>query len=316
MRIERVLFRIRKRGWNFAAAYLALKVVIIAAFIIFLSDKPFFSFAQNFTKDFNKNQAFEFLQTQCDFGPRNPGSTGHAKELKWLKKILSSYCDAVFIQNFTQYKYKLTNVIGIINPQGKPVVMLAAHWDTRPTADYEETAEKRKKPIPGANDGASGVAVLLETARVLHNEKPSCCVIFTFFDGEDLGPGSDRMYLGSKYFAEDTKFKQDYAIVVDMVGKKDLKIFMESNSLKMAPEFTMKIFSIGKEVSGKTFVSEEGFEIIDDHIPLNKAGIPTVLLIDFSYRYWHTLSDTPDKCSPDSLEAVGKVLLEFVRTVK
>ncbi|MCL5773427.1 MAG: hypothetical protein M1536_03505, partial [Firmicutes bacterium] len=120
--MERIVNRLRKKGWKFAVAWLVLKAIVFCGILLFLCNKPFFSFAGNFSKDFNKNQAFEFLQTQCDFGPRNPGSAGHAKELGWLKKILSSYCDAVFFQNFTRYKYNLTNVIGIINPQGKPVV--------------------------------------------------------------------------------------------------------------------------------------------------------------------------------------------------
>jgi Zn-dependent M28 family amino/carboxypeptidase len=192
--------------------------------------------------------------------------------------------------------------------------MLCAHWDTRPTAEQDFTPSNRHKPIPGADDGASGVAVLLEIARVLHENRPNASVILAFWDGEDWGPGENNMYVGASYFAKNPgAFKPDEAVLIDMIGQKNLQIPMEANSKLRCPDLVQRVWDAAKSAGAQNvFVPQTDYSIDDDHVPLLKAGIPCIDLIDFNYAYWHTLDDTPDKCSPESLGAVGRTLLEFV----
>jgi Zn-dependent M28 family amino/carboxypeptidase len=193
--------------------------------------------------------------------------------------------------------------------------MISAHWDTRPTADNDMNEENRSKPILGADDGASGVAVLLELARVLHQEKPDCCVILAFWDGEDWGPGEDKMYLGSVYFAKHPHpIDPTESILLDMIGQKQLQIPREGWSQQNFPALDDAIWKSAKTAGqGNIFVDSPGESIDDDQIPLAKLGIPSIDLIDFNYAYWHTLDDTPDKCDPNSLGAVGKTLEQYLR---
>jgi glutaminyl-peptide cyclotransferase len=211
----------------------------------------------------------------------------------------------------------MDNVVGEVNwKDAETRVALFAHWDTRPTADQEETAELRAKPIPGANDGASGVAVLLELARTLkaHPLDKKIGVRFVLVDGEDLGPGLEEMFLGASYYAKSAGPRGDYGILLDMIGDKDLRVPIEPNSLTMAERITRALYAHAKTVGLETtFPSTLQGEIYDDHLPLNQAGLPTVDLIDFTYDSWHRLSDTPDKCSAESLGKVGKLLETWLR---
>jgi Zn-dependent M28 family amino/carboxypeptidase len=215
----------------------------------------------------------------------------------------------------------LTNIIARFNPKAKEWILLAAHWDSRPTADCEALADKRKLPIPGANDGASGTAVLLELARVFAADRPKVGVVMVFFDGEDYGPGADAMFLGAKHYAAEaakglTWPKREhisYGILLDMVGDKDLRIPQEQKSLDAAPEVMNKIWSTAASLGyDKTFPAVPGDAIGDDHIPLIGAGIKCVDIIDFEYGPWHTLDDTPDKCAAQSLKKVGDVVAAVV----
>jgi glutaminyl-peptide cyclotransferase len=211
---------------------------------------------------------------------------------------------------------KMWNVIGERNWKDAEVrILLLAHWDTRPIADMERDPAKAAKPIVGANDGASGVAVLLELMRVTKNLSPKIGLMFLMTDGEDLGPDLDEMFLGAKAFVKRMPSpRPDYGILLDMVGDKDLKIPMEPNSYYYAPELMREFYANAQRMGlGSTFPSEVGPAIEDDHIPLNQAGIPTIDLIDFSYPYWHTLADTPDKCSPQSLGKVGRAVEGWLR---
>lgn len=267
---------------------------------------------------FDSTRAYADLKKQVAFGPRIPGTTGHASCRDWIISELTKAGVKASRQDFSLTldgkKLPMTNILAQINPEAKKQILLCAHWDTRPTADQEIADDKINKPIPGANDGASGVAVLLEVARQLQKNPPkNTGVQFVFFDGEDYGPHTDRMFLGAAHYAKNPALpKPNYAILIDMIGDKNLEIAREVNSDRMAPEVLDKIFGAAKALNVKQFVNETGPEIMDDHLPLQAAGWKAVDLIDFDYGPWHTLDDTPDKCSPASLKAVGDVLAKVV----
>ncbi|MEI8283302.1 MAG: M28 family peptidase, partial [Armatimonadota bacterium] len=172
----------------------------------------------------------------------------------------------------------------------------------------------RKKPIPGANDGASGTAVLLELMRHTKSVPKSLGICYLFVDGEDLGPGLDEMFLGADYFAKHQPTKKpQYGILLDMIGDADLEIPIEPNSYHKAEKLTLGLYRHAKAIGmEKTFPMKLQGEILDDHLTMNEHGIPTVDFIDFSYDPWHTLSDTPDKCSAVSLGKVGKFLQSWL----
>jgi Zn-dependent M28 family amino/carboxypeptidase len=200
-------------------------------------------------------------------------------------------------------------------------ILLTAHWDTRPTADQDADLENREKPILGANDGASGVAVLLEIASILEKNPPPVGVDIILFDLEDVGTSGvpDSWSLGAQHFAKNhlDVSRYSYGINVDMVGDAQLEISREGNSALHAGSVLDRVFSTARLLGIPEFVNEPGHEIYDDHIPLIEAGLPAVNLIDFDYpdasnSYWHTLQDTPDKCSARSLKAVGTVVLHII----
>ncbi|MBI4429891.1 MAG: M28 family peptidase [Ignavibacteriales bacterium] len=275
---------------------------------------------------FDGQEAYRFLTAQTDFGPRNPGSEGYRRCLRFLQDEMGKYAERVFLQEFSHTNFKgerhnYANIISQFNRNAVVRVMLSAHWDTRPWADNDEDSENHDKPILGANDGASGVAVLLELTRQFKKNLPPVGVDIVLFDAEDIGRhGDQRSYaVGSQHFAKNLPagLNPRFAVNLDMVGDKILTIPREQNSDKYAPAIMNLIYSSAQELGIPEFVNGVGEEIFDDHIPLNEAGIPSVDLIDFNYpdnsnRYWHSLEDTPDKCSPQSLEAVGRVLIHIL----
>lgn len=281
---------------------------------------------------FNGDRAFDYLVSQTDFGPRNPGSTGHQQGLDYIVSELEKFApfNGVKIQPFyftdtiNDSTYTLTNIIASFNlsPKDDHRILLAAHWDTRPFADKDPDTDKQSQPILGANDGASGVAVLLEIASILSVNMPEIGVDIVFFDGEDFGRsevnGLDDYFLGSKYFT-DTKgdYRPEFAVLVDMVGSKNAKFYMEGFSLEYAPTFVHRIWDKAVELGLPAFVHDNGPKISDDHVILNNSGIPTVNIIDINgfeinYQYWHTTSDTPEQCSPETLRQVGTILLHMI----
>lgn len=189
-------------------------------------------------------------------------------------------------------------------------VVVLAHWDSRPFADQDPDPANRTKPVLGANDGASGVAVILELARALQGRLKDVGVLYLLTDGEDLGPDIDEMLLGARHFARNLPSpKPDYGILLDMVGDKDLRIPMERYSHQAAPWLLREIYDLAAKTGlGTTFPKVLGQWIIDDHVPLIEAGIPTIDLIDFTYEPWHTVRDTPEQCSPASLGKVGRLM--------
>ena len=271
---------------------------------------------------FNATRAFADLEAQVAFGPRVPNTEGHVKTRDWLLAELKKTTDRALLQNFTRTfsgkKLAMSNIVGVINPEAKRQILLCAHWDTRPTADQEIEPARRARPIAGANDGASGVAVLLELARMFQAKRPpGVGVQFVLFDGEDYGPGLERMFLGARYYASKPALpKPDYAVLLDMVGDKDLQIYREQNSESFAPEINDKIWKAAEELKITAFQYGVRHTISDDHIPLQEVGWKAIDLIDFDYAPWHTLDDTPDKCSPASLKAVGDVVARVVYSEK
>ncbi len=197
-------------------------------------------------------------------------------------------------------------------------VLIGAHWDSRPWADMDPDPARRREPVPGANDGASGTAVLLELARVLATGDKSSLApaILVFFDGEDSGLHPDEMFLGSRHFARGAGDRAcSGAVIIDMVGDRELKIGREPYSRQRAAGWEERVFKAAHAGNPAIFPNWNGPWMLDDHIPLLDAGIPSALLIDFDYAYWHTSADTPDKCAPGSLEAVGRALLILLEDV-
>jgi glutaminyl-peptide cyclotransferase len=276
--------------------------------------------------EFSGREAFDYLTAQTDLGPRDPGSSGHRACLGYLTGELEHFADAVNRQEFMYTgsrgeQIRLTNIIASFNLTGTNRVMLCAHWDTRPWADQDKDPKKREKPIIGANDGASGVAVLLQLAKLMKQSRPPIGVDILLFDGEDLGQKNDltNFALGSKYFAahKPPAFNPQYGILLDMIGDAQLEIKKEPNSMRYAPEVVQYVWSTAENLGLTGFVDDTSGDIYDDHIPLNEAGIKTIDLIDFNYpdrsnRYWHTSEDTPDKCSPSSLQIVGTLLVHLI----
>lgn len=272
--------------------------------------------------DFHGREAFRFLTRQTDFGPRNPGSPGHARCLSFLEQTLSALADTVRLQPFPHVGYdgqtlQFTNVIASFRPESTARLLLCAHWDTRPRADQDPDPRRREEPILGANDGASGVAVLLQLATLLKASPPPIGVDIVLFDGEDYGLEGDteNYLLGSRHYARTASrnVTPRFGILLDMVGDAALEIPREGYSVRYAPDVVNLVWSTARGLGITEFVDYLRGEIIDDHLPLNEAGIRTINIIDFDYpdpshRYWHTHEDTPDKCSPESLEAVGTVV--------
>lgn len=277
--------------------------------------------AQNAPR-FDSAHAFSMLKKQCDFGPRPPGTPAHEDTKDFLADELSRYTDDVRIQSFQRVlggkEVMLSNIIADFKGKSDAAaILLCAHWDTRPTADEEIDVADRKRPILGANDGASGVAVLLGLARMFKQQPPPVPVQIVLFDGEDYGPTSRDMFIGSRKFASlvEDKSRYRYGVLLDMVGDKDLQIYREGHSQKHAREVVDKIWTSARKLGyGAKFPDEVKYTIQDDHVPLIEAGIPCADVIDFDYAYWHTLEDTADKCSAESLGAVGSTIARVVYT--
>ena len=266
---------------------------------------------------FDSTNAFNILRKQCSFGPRPPGSPAHSQTRDYLASELRKYTDKVELQDFEHSTggkiLNMTNIIARFGGSDSKGILLCAHWDTRPTADQELEAKDEQRPIIGANDGGSGVAVLLELARMFRERPPAVPVTIVLFDGEDYGPTTKDMFLGSAHFAArliGNPFR--YGILLDMVGDKNLELYREGNSQRHAKAVTDKIWAAAGKLGHSQFKDKVKYTITDDHLPLIEAGVPTADVIDFDYAYWHTLADTVDKCSVESLKVVGETIAQVV----
>lgn len=257
---------------------------------------------------FNSERAFADVITQVEMGPRTPGSEGHVKIREWMRTELESAGWIVEIHQTERLGQPIYNIIAKRSDES-PQIILGAHYDTRLFADNDPDINNHALPVPGANDGASGVAVLIELARTLPED--TLPVWLVFFDAEDNGriTGWDWI-LGSRAFVEEVPVNPQAVVIVDMIGDADLNIHLEKNS---NVEIRTEIWSTAERLGyGDVFINSEKFAMLDDHTPFLEAGIPAVDIIDFDYPYWHTISDTPDKVSAESLGAVGDTLWHWV----
>ncbi len=276
---------------------------------------------------FDEDHAFSYLVAQCDFGPRNPGSDGYYACLDYLITELDQSANEIILQDFSYQeqrynkRYNLENIIARFNPDAEFQTVISAHWDTRPWADQEDLRQDRDQPIIGANDGASGVAILLELAKIMGENPPPIGVNLVFFDGEDLGvPGENETYCqGSRFFAKNLPIpRPDEAINLDMVGDKQLVLPIERYSLEYHPKLVRHLWDRAKDMGLDAFIGRVDYAIYDDHIPLNEiAGIPSIDLIDFKYpnsyaNFWHTMNDIPENCSEESLGQVGALMVDYI----
>lgn len=274
--------------------------------------------------DFDAAAVYALLERQVAFGPRVPGTAGHAAQLAWMEQYLRERADTVIRQPFTHTTaagdtLRMTNLFARFGPERQERILLVAHWDTRPTSDAAASPADRSRPVPGANDGASGVAVLLQLAELFRRVPPPIGVDILLTDGEDFGPEEPDMYLGAKHFANNLPagYRPLYGILLDMVGDQNPRFPIEGYSAEMAPEVVQRVWSLAEEMGyGDVFPNTPGGYISDDHLPLNRAGVRTIDIIDFDYgpgnRYWHTPEDVPANTSAESLRIVGDVVAELV----
>lgn len=276
---------------------------------------------------FDGAAALSYAAAQVAFGPRIPGTGGHERTAAWLDSLLRARADTVVEQRWQHTTLAgdtipLVNFVARFNPASTQRILFVAHWDTRPRSDGPgATPADSATPVPGANDGASGVAVLLGIADALAAVPPTIGVDLLFVDGEDYGMFSEKkdVLIGSRYYALHPVGPPPlYAVLFDMVGDSALRLSREGNTMVGAPEVVELVWSTAAEAGfGSVFVGHEGVTVDDDHVELQRGGIRAVDVIDFSYgpnnSWWHTPNDTMDKISARSLEIVGTVALALVQ---
>ncbi len=264
------------------------------------------------------SRAFAHLQAQCAFGPRNPGSSGHAKCLEYIQTTLARAGGRITTQAFSHQApglsapVALTNVVARFGPERSGGILLCAHWDTRPWADRDPDPARRGDPILGANDGGSGTGLLLALAERLAEEPPDFPVTLVFFDGEDLGrEGHGEEYLaGSVHFAERLpELLPHLCLLLDMVASETMVLTLEATSRSLQPDWAGVIDGIAERWAISTYDPIWAPPVIDDHIPLLQAGLPALCLIDFRDPHWHTHADSPAHCSAASLRDTALVVL-------
>lgn len=303
-----------------ARAVAATAVFLLAGFACHDRSAP--------AREFDGASALGYVRTQVDFGPRIPGTDGHAREARWLDSLLRARADTVIVQRWTHVTARgdslaLVNFIARFRPAATRRVLYLAHWDTRPRSDQAKDSADRVKPVPGANDGASGVAVLLGVADALHRAPPGIGVDLLFDDGEDYGDfdaDTGDVLIGSRYYAahQVPGAPPMFAVLFDMVGDRDLKIAREGNSLIAAPEVVDLVWQTARDMGyASYFTPYAGLTLTDDHVQLQKVGIRAIDVVDFDYgpanSWWHTPQDTFDKVSAASLKVVGDVAIGVIR---
>ncbi len=269
--------------------------VLTLALILFSACSPLAKKTEDTV--FNGERALADVNQQIEFGPRIPGSDAHQQTVTYISDSLAAANWEVEIRETTLLDKPIRNVIGK-RGEGDSWIIIGAHYDSRIFADHDPDPAKRNKPVPGANDGASGVAVLLELARIIPDEIEGE-IWLVFFDAEDNGriPGWDWI-MGSTAFAQALVSYPEMVIIVDMIGDKDLNIYQERSSNQA---LTSELWQIAGDLGYiDTFIPEVKHSILDDHTPFLALGIPAVDIIDFDYAYYHTTEDTPDKVSAES----------------
>jgi hypothetical protein len=288
--------------------------------------------------EFNADSAYHFIEKQVAFGPRVPNTAAHSQGAAWLSDKLGSYADDLIVQNAKVRAYNGTilnikNIIGVFNPEVRARILLAAHWDSRPYADHDQDESLHRTPIDGANDGASGVGVLLEIARLMKDNPPLVGVDIIFFDAEDYGPpeddqsaqDNDAWALGSQYWARNPHtvgYTARFGIVLDMVGAEGARFPMEGYSKYYAPDIVKKVWNKGHSLGYQDFfLFEEGGFINDDHLAPNQVRrIPTIDIIHLDrasvngsfFDHWHTINDNMDNIDRHTLKVVGRTVTKVI----
>ncbi len=274
-------------------------IAFLSLFLLFTSCQP---------NSFDGSRAFSYIETQVAFGPRIPGSLRSQDFQSYLLKELSKFGLTAERQDFTYKRTSLTNIIAK-NSSQPPQIILGTHFDTRAISDRDPDPSNRSIPVPGANDGASGTAVLMELAPHLANHEKSIWLVF--FDGEDQGGLNGWEWsIGAQFFVDRLSDYPEEVVIIDMIGDKDLNIYYEANS---SEKIRGEIWGIAENLGFEhTFIKEQKYAVIDDQLPFINAGIPAVLIIDLDYEKWHTSEDNTANVSENSLKIVGDVLLNFL----
>lgn len=274
--------------------------------------------------DFNGQAALEYARAQVNFGPRVPGTANAEKAGDWIEVRMRERADTVIVHNWTHTtvngkQLPLRNIFAQFRPELAERVLYVTHWDSRPVADESENLGERQMAVPGANDGAAGVGLFIALGDVLKKTPPTVGVDLLFVDGEDYGDFGEMtdVLVGSMYFAADVKaknYKPIYGVLFDMIGDRDLRIQQEPNSVSAAPEVVKRVWGVAAGLGyQKYFVPETMPDAItDDHIPLIRAGLHVIDVIDYTYPYHHRITDTMDKISAESLKIVGDVATALV----
>ena len=292
---------------------------------------------------FDGDSALAYAGEQVAFGPRVPGTAAHRKAGDWIVEQMRKRADTVIEQTWTHVTAKgdtlpMRNILARFRPDVPQRVLYLTHWDTRPTADEEWNLGAKQQPIPGANDGASGVGLFVALGDVLKKTPPTVGVDLLFVDGEDYGnfdnydvnkpQQAPDVLIGSTYFANHlpgADYKPLYGVLFDMIGDKDLNIYQEPNSIQAAPEVVSRVWETAKDLGYQKYFIPEAhrYGTTDDHIPLIAKGLRVIDVIDIDYgpttsdgsanpNYHHTLQDTMDKISAKSLQVVGDVATTLV----
>jgi glutaminyl-peptide cyclotransferase len=280
---------------------------------------------------FDADSAMSYARQQVAFGPRVPGTPQAAKAGDWIVAMMRQRSDTVIEQRWTHRTadgkdLPLRNILARFRPNAPQRILYLTHWDTRPIADADPILGNRGTPIPGANDGAAGVGLLIALGDALKKTPVNVGVDLLFVDGEDYGKSFDVPYtdvlLGSQYFAEhlpSANYRPIFGILWDMIGDKDLNILQEGNSMRQAPEVVSRVWQKAADLGyEKYFIPRQGYDVTDDHVPLLNKGLRVIDVIDLDYgplgpdgtanpSYHHTLQDTIDKISTKSLQIVGDV---------
>lgn len=264
-------------------------------------------FPESLSRRFDGRAAYRHVIAQAEIGPRVTGTEGHRQTQQYILERLTKHGWNIELQAFSYRGYRATNITARTAEGKGPIILIGAHYDTRRRADNDPDEQKRSQPVPGANDGASGVAVLLELARALDKASLQNEIRLVFFDAEDNGRLDAWEYIaGSTYFANNLSARPAAAIIVDMIGDADQQLFKELNS---TPWLVEQVWSKAAAMGyGQYFLPTAKYSMLDDHTPFLRNGIPAIDIIDFDYPYWHTTADTPDKVSGESLARVGRVI--------
>ncbi len=286
---------------------------------------------QLYIPTFNSDSAYSFVANQLKFGPRVPGSTAHTQCLNYLESMLLSFTPNVIIQNFKTRLFDGTiidgkNIIASFQPEKRNRILLCAHWDSRPFADMDDNPGNHDKPLQGANDGASGVGVLLEIARHLSQYNTSAGIDIIFFDVEDSGTygNNDSWALGSQYWSKNPhqiNYRARFGILLDMVGATNPIFMKEATSMNYAPGIMDKVWKTAAKLGySDYFLSSNAGGILDDHVAINEnLGIPTIDIVHYDdatsggfFTHWHTTGDDLSIIDPISLGVVGHTVLTVI----